>query len=116
MNTCTHPRLIPGLEGNYCPDCHRLIPPSISVNPDCENVYGNDPPEIHQAVYEVPSHGKRYYRYLATQGRQVLFSLHIPGGSTQNPKAQARATAVRSWIAAHQSPEHIQQRIDAWRW
>lgn len=137
MNACTHPRSIPGIDSDWCPDCEQVIKPApsksaqrlteihaqihlstplfnpISVSTHPAVAYGNEA-AIHHDIYEVPSHGKRYYRYVVTQGHRVIESRHIPGGNINNPKAKQRAARVRSWIEAGMSPSDIIAFIKKW--
>lgn len=109
---CDHIKAYPSLDhrsGYYCPDCGRGV--SVSVSTSNQDAYGKPS----QAVYAVPSHGRRYYRYVVSQGHQVVESLHIPGGNVNNPVALARAWEVSRWIRSGRSPRDIIQLIRSWR-
>ncbi|MGB3495311.1 MAG: hypothetical protein WBA57_21450 [Elainellaceae cyanobacterium] len=65
-------------------------------------------------VYEVPSHGRWYYRYVLNQGHRVVMSCHISGGDTHSQLAQNRALEVARWITTGRSPVDIEILIRSW--
>jgi hypothetical protein len=68
-----------------------------------------------QGVYEVSAKGIRYFRYVVNEGNKVTMSVHVKGGNTNNPIAQARADKIRRWISHGLNPSQIIPMISQWR-
>ena len=66
-------------------------------------------------IYEVPSRGHRYYRYIMNVGHTVIRSLSIPGGNTSNKIAQKRAKLVQEYLDRGVSPDDIIKLIESWQ-
>ena len=66
-------------------------------------------------IYEVPSHGYKYFRYVVNCGHDVTESRSIPGGNTKNKLAQKRAALVQEYIDRGMTPPDILKLIDTWR-
>lgn len=67
-----------------------------------------------QKIYECPSHGQRYFKYVCSLGHQIAIQRWIPGGNIRNRTAQRRAAQVRSWIRSGVPPLEIDRRIKLW--
>jgi len=67
------------------------------------------------SIYGVPSHGKRYYRYVVNCGQKVVLSVHVPGGAIGNPTADARACEIGRHLYQGRSPDTIAALIQSWR-
>ncbi|MEA5447963.1 hypothetical protein VB780_05240 [Leptolyngbya sp. CCNP1308] len=65
-------------------------------------------------VTAYPSHGKRYYRYMAGLGDRIDIQRHIPGGACGTPVAEARASEVGRWLRLGRSATDILGLIDSW--
>jgi hypothetical protein len=66
-------------------------------------------------IYEVPSRGHCYYRYIINSGHAVVASLNIPGGNTTNKIAQKRAKLVQEYIDRDVAPSDIKKLIQSWQ-
>ncbi|PSB20548.1 hypothetical protein C7B65_06485 [Phormidesmis priestleyi ULC007] len=66
-------------------------------------------------IYEVPSRGHRYYRYVVNSGHEVIQSLSIPGGNTTNKIAQKRAKLVQEYLDRGVCPSDIINLIGSWQ-
>lgn len=66
------------------------------------------------AVYEVPSHGRWYYRYVVCKGHEVILSKHIPGGAVGTALADARGYEVGRFITIGRSPDDVLELIKSW--
>lgn len=75
----------------------------------------NSPHGFTHKIYEVPSRGHHYYRYVVNSGHTVLKSLNVPGGNTRNKIAQKRAHLVQEYIDRNVSPEDITKLIQSWQ-
>ncbi|MEB3209813.1 MAG: hypothetical protein VKL39_00595 [Leptolyngbyaceae bacterium] len=67
------------------------------------------------SIYGVPSHGKRYYRYVVNSGSKVVLSMHVPGGAVGTRIADARACEIGRHLLRGRSPDEIQMLIRSWR-
>ncbi|MBE9113765.1 hypothetical protein IQ273_30810 [Nodosilinea sp. LEGE 07298] len=73
-------------------------------------------------VVAYPSHGKRYYRFMAGLGDSPLGTLreridtqrHIPGGACGTPTAEARASEVGRWLRLGRSTKDVLGLINSW--
>ncbi len=65
--------------------------------------------------YWASSNQHWYFRYIYRFNGWKLNRIHIPGGNTDNPIAQARAEEVTRWIAGGRSPVEIETLIHGWR-
>lgn len=74
----------------------------------------SDLARIHQKIYECPSHGNRYFKYVCSLGHKIAIQRWIPGGNVRNRTAQRRAAQVRAWIKEGVGPREIDRRIQAW--
>lgn len=66
-------------------------------------------------IYEVPSRGHKYFRYVVNVGHEVTHSLSIPGGNTTNKIAQKRAKLVQEYLDRGVSPGDIIKLIESWQ-
>lgn len=66
-------------------------------------------------VVPYPSHGKRYYRFMAGAGDKVEVCRHIPGGACGTPRAEARASEVGRWIRLGRCTDDVLGLINSWR-
>lgn len=67
-----------------------------------------------QKIYECPSHGQHYFKYVCSLGHKIAIQRWIPGGNIRNPIARRRAAQVRSWIRSGVPPLEIDRRIKLW--
>jgi len=81
---------------------------SVNAEESSVSAFGHD-------LKVIPSHGKRYFRYVAWEGHKVVRSLHIPGGNTHNGVARERAYRVRQAIRAGKGLQEIEAMIVSWR-
>lgn len=65
-------------------------------------------------VVAYPSHGKRYYRYMAGRGDRIDIQRHIPGGACGSTVAEARASEVGRWVRLGRSTPDILGLINSW--
>lgn len=65
-------------------------------------------------VTAYPSHGKRYYRYMAGLGDRVEVQRHIPGGACGSTVAEARASEVGRWLRLGRSRKDVLGLINLW--
>lgn len=154
--SCSHPRLIVGLDHSYCPDCRKSFtqlslfsespriaqkparpllaePPTprqpmdaqqlslFSQSPESALLAETEPDtsasdlaRLHQKIYECPSHGQRYFKYVCSLGHKIEIQRWIPGGNVRNRTAQRRAAQVRTWIKEGVGPREIDRRIQVW--
>jgi hypothetical protein len=70
---------------------------------------------FHQKIYQCPSHGQRYYKYVCSIGHKIAIQRWIPGGNIRNRTAQRRAAQVSAWIVAKVNPLEIDRRIQQWQ-
>lgn len=129
---CTHPRIHPGLDAAYCPDCQRsfgprspeykkALLPSPAPGPcgNCSVAAQTFPATeqfCHWAKPYSPSNRKDhiYYRYTWMEGRKLRHK-HIPGGNIYSPKAQRNLLEVKLAIARHRSPQEIERLIKSFK-
>lgn len=65
-------------------------------------------------VTAYPSHGRRYYRFMAGLGDRVEVQRHIPGGACGTPVAEARASEVGRWLRLGRSANDVLGLINSW--
>lgn len=65
-------------------------------------------------VVAYPSHGRRYYRYMAGLGDKVEVQRHIPGGACGTPIAESRASEVGRWVRLGRSTSDVLRLIGSW--
>lgn len=65
-------------------------------------------------VVPYPSHGKRYYRFMAGLGDRIDIQKHIPGGACGTPIAEARASEVGRQIRTGRTNGEVLALIYSW--
>jgi hypothetical protein len=88
--------------------------PRPRIKPHDHKVIKMSGPGVWQLVTAYPSHGKRYYRYMAGSGDAVEICKHIPGGPCGSAVAEARASEVGRWIRLGRRTEDVLGLINSW--
>lgn len=65
-------------------------------------------------VVAYPSHGRRYYRYMAGLGDRIHVQRHIPGGACGTAVAESRASEVGRWVRLGRSTNDVLGLINSW--
>jgi hypothetical protein len=65
-------------------------------------------------VTAYPSHGRRYYRYMAGLGDRIDVQRHIPGGACGTAVAESRASEVGRWVRLGRSTNDVLALINSW--
>lgn len=128
-SACSHSHTIPGGEGDWCPECRKLVKPKPSDSPYPKLAIGSSAPippnsaafsdspyQDWHFVHVYKSHGSQYFRYVWGVGHKISGVRHIPGGNVRNPIAQNRAEQVKSAIGSGLQPDDIRKLIDRWTW
>jgi hypothetical protein len=134
---CSHPRLLPGLDAAYCPDCRSAFGPRskeyklLQKTPNPKRVPVKDALELEQTLlddhsrrpsgvththwvetYSPSNHkGNAYYRYVWMAG-QKMHHRHLRGGNVNSGVAQGRALEIKLAIAQGKSPQEIVQMLN----
>jgi hypothetical protein len=125
--SCSHQKLIAGLDAAYCPCCKKSFQPwtleykSVLEQPVIENApehtasgsVREQPEHTHWVeIYWTKRGNKKhsYYRYCWMDGRKI-HHVHIPGGNTANERAIALQEQVTEAIKKGDNPAQIKALI-----